>query len=262
VSLACRRLAAPVATAAIFAAEPAADLVELVLDRFGGNAYLVEELAGLIRGGGNPADLPPSLRDVLLSRVDSLSTGAQRLLRTAAVAGRSVPDKLLAEISSVSEPELYAGLREAVESHLLVIDHTGRGYAFRHALTRDAVYEDMLPGERGELHAAYGKALTREPGLAGDDAALPAADALRCRAGTAGLFVMPGMRSWLACCPGSCSAGCCGMQAASHMPGQPARGSSAPTARSVCARSAPARIIGRMRHSRSPSRGEAEDLGC
>jgi DNA-binding CsgD family transcriptional regulator len=160
---------------AIFAAEPAAGLVDLVFDRSGGNAYLVEELAGLVRGGGDPADLPPSLRDVLLSRVDSLSPGAQRLLRTAAVAGRSVPEGLLAEIAGVGEPEFYAGLREAVESHLLVVDHTGRGYAFRHALTRDAVYEDMLPGERGGLHAAYGETLTRDPGLAGDAATVPAA---------------------------------------------------------------------------------------
>jgi DNA-binding CsgD family transcriptional regulator/tetratricopeptide (TPR) repeat protein len=161
--------------AAIFAAEPDAGLVDLVFDRSGGNAYLVEELAGVVRDGGDPADLSPSLRDVLLSRVDALSAEAQRLLRIAAVAGRSVPDGLLAEIAAAGEAEFYAGLREAVESHLLVVDHTGRSYAFRHALTRDAVYDDMLPGERGRLHAAYGEALAREPGLAGDDAAVPAA---------------------------------------------------------------------------------------
>jgi predicted ATPase len=160
---------------AILGTEPAAGLVDLVFDRSGGNAYLVEELVGLVRGGGDPADLPPSLADVLLSRVDALSPEAQRLLRTAAVAGRSVPDKLLGEVAGVGDPEFYAGLREAVESHLLVVDHTGRSYAFRHALTRDAVYEDMLPGERGALHAAYGEALTRDPDLAGDDAAVPAA---------------------------------------------------------------------------------------
>jgi DNA-binding CsgD family transcriptional regulator len=160
---------------AILGTEPAAGLVDLVFDRSGGNAYLVEELAGLVRGGGDPADLPPSLADVLLSRVDALSPEAQRLLRTAAVAGRSVPDKLLAEVAAVGDAEFYAGLREAVESHLLVVDHTGRSYAFRHALTRDAVYEDMLPGERGGLHAAYGEALTRDPDLAGDAAAVPAA---------------------------------------------------------------------------------------
>ncbi len=160
---------------AILGTAPATGLVDLVFDRSGGNAYLVEELAGVMQGGGDPADLPPSLADVLLSRADALSAGAQRLLRTAAVAGRSVPDKLLAEVAGVGDAEFYAGLREAVESHLLVVDHTGRSYAFRHALTRDAVYEDMLPGERGGLHAAYGEALTRDPGLAGDDATVPAA---------------------------------------------------------------------------------------
>jgi predicted ATPase len=159
----------------ILAAEPAGDVVDLVLDRSGGNAYLVEELAGLVRGGGGSADLPPPLRDVLLSRVDSLSEGAQRLVRSAAVAGRGVSDGLLAEVSGVGGAEFYAGLREAVDSHLLVVDQTGRGYAFRHALTRDAVYEDLLPGERVALHVAYGEALSRDPALAGDDAAVPAA---------------------------------------------------------------------------------------
>jgi ATP/maltotriose-dependent transcriptional regulator MalT len=161
--------------AAILAAEPAADLVDLVFDRSGGNAYLVEELAGVVRDGGDPADLPPSLADVLLSRVDSLSADAQRLLRVAAVAGRSVPDGLLAEIADVAEAQFVAGLREVVESYLLIVDHTGRGYTFRHALTRDAVYDDMLPGERGRLHAAYAGALARDPALAGDAAAVPAA---------------------------------------------------------------------------------------
>ena len=141
-------------------AEPAADGVQV--------SQLLELVLGLL--ARLSARRPP-----LLSRVDALSPEAQRLLRTAAVAGRSVPDKLLAEVADVGDAEFYAGLREAVESHLLVVDHTGRSYAFRHALTRDAVYEDMLPGERGGLHAAYGEALTRDPDLAGDDATVPAA---------------------------------------------------------------------------------------
>jgi predicted ATPase len=119
---------------AIFAAEPAADLVDAVFDRSGGNAYLVEELAGVM-DDGDLAALSPSLRDVLLSRVDALSQGAQRLLRIAAVAGRSVSEGLVAEIAGAGETDFYAGLREAVENHLLVVDRTGRGYAFRHALS-------------------------------------------------------------------------------------------------------------------------------
>jgi DNA-binding CsgD family transcriptional regulator len=158
--------------AAILGDDAAAGVADVVFDRSGGNAYLVEELAAA-RGDGDLADLPPSLREVLLSRVEVLSRDAQRLLRTASVAGRTVPDRLLAEVAGIEESELFAALREAVDNHLLLVEPDGRGYAFRHALTRDAVYEDMLPGERVRLHAAYGAALARDGGLAGDQAALP-----------------------------------------------------------------------------------------
>jgi DNA-binding CsgD family transcriptional regulator/tetratricopeptide (TPR) repeat protein len=155
---------------AILGQAPAPAVTDTVFDRSGGNAYLVEELAGSVAAGGDPEDLPPSLGDVLLSRVDSLPADGQKLLRTAAVAGRAVPERLLAQVAGLGEAELYAALREAVDSHLLVIDPSGHGYAFRHALTRDAVYEDMLPGERVRLHAAYGAALERDPALAGGEA--------------------------------------------------------------------------------------------
>jgi DNA-binding CsgD family transcriptional regulator len=152
----------------------ASGMADAVFDRSGGNAYLVEELAGVVRNDGGLDNLPPSLLDVLLSRVDALTSDAQKLLRTASVAGRAVSDRLLARVADVAEAELYATLRETVENHLLVVDPGGYGYTFRHALTRDAVYEDMLPGERVRLHAAYGEALAADPVLAGDLATLPA----------------------------------------------------------------------------------------
>src|SRR6266568_4823740 len=139
---------------AILGADTEPGVADVVFGRSGGNAYLVEELAGVVRAGGDPAGLPPSLRDVLLSRVDALSAAAQRLLRTASVAGRTVPDRLLAEVAGVARAELFAALRETVENHLLVVDPAGHGYQFRHALTRDAVYEDMLAGDEAALPAA------------------------------------------------------------------------------------------------------------
>jgi predicted ATPase/DNA-binding CsgD family transcriptional regulator len=154
---------------AILGQRPAPAVTDTVFDRSGGNAYLVEELAGAVAAGGDPADLPPSLADVLLSRVDALTPNAQKLLRTASVAGRAVPDGLLAEVAGLDEAELLRALRETVDGHLLVVDPSGHGYAFRHALTRDAVYEDMLPGERVLLHGAYAAALDRDPDTGGDE---------------------------------------------------------------------------------------------
>jgi DNA-binding CsgD family transcriptional regulator/tetratricopeptide (TPR) repeat protein len=163
--------------AAILGATPEPGVAEAIFDRSGGNAYLVEEVAGALRGGGDMAGLSPSLKDVLLSRVDALSPDALRLLRTASVCcAQAVPDRLLAKVAGLGDSEFFGGLRELVENHLLLVDPRGNSYAFRHALTRDAVYEDMLPGERVRLHAAYGEALARDSGLAGEAAAaLPSA---------------------------------------------------------------------------------------
>jgi DNA-binding CsgD family transcriptional regulator/tetratricopeptide (TPR) repeat protein len=159
---------------AIVGSTPDAAMVDLIFDRSEGNAFFVEELVRTVRDGAQENDLPPSLRDVLLSRAEQLSVPAQRLLRTAAVAGRWVPERLLVQVAAVSATELYEALREAVDASLLLVDGTGRGYAFRHALTRDAVYEDLLPGERVELHTAYAEALDRDPGLAGGDVSVTA----------------------------------------------------------------------------------------
>ncbi|MCW2929291.1 MAG: hypothetical protein JWM19_253 [Actinomycetia bacterium] len=159
---------------AILGDDLAPAVADAVFDRSGGNAYLVEELAGVVRNDRDLDDLPPSLLDVLLSRVDALSPDAQKLLRTACVAGRAVSDRLLAKVAGFAEAELYATLRETVDNHLLIVDPSGYGYTFRHALTRDAVYEDMLPGERVRLHAAYGDALAADPRMASDPGTLPA----------------------------------------------------------------------------------------
>jgi len=154
---------------AIRDASPTAEFVGVVFERSQGNAFLVEEIIAAVDGGADPGELPPSLRDVLLARTETVSEAAQRILRSAAAAGPSVQERLLEVVSSMNESQLYPALREAVEHHLLVVDHSGHGYAFRHALTRDALYDDMLPGERVRLHAAYGAALSADPTLLGDD---------------------------------------------------------------------------------------------
>src|SRR3954469_15068605 len=158
---------------AILGAPPAARLVDLVHERSEGNAFLVEEILGAVQSGADPDELPLSLRDVLLTRVERLSPSAQRLLRIAAAAGPSVSDRLLAAVAGLDDHELDDALRESLEHHVLVADGTAGGYVFRHALTRDAVYSDTLARERARIHAAYGEALSADPALPGRDVSLP-----------------------------------------------------------------------------------------
>jgi DNA-binding NarL/FixJ family response regulator/Tfp pilus assembly protein PilF len=154
---------------AILGAPAPRHLVELVYDRSEGNAFLVEEILGAVQTGADPDQLPMSLRDVLLARAERLTPSTQSLLRVAAAGGRSVPDRLLAAVAGLDEARLDEALRESIEHRLLVVDEAGRGYVFRHTLTRDAIYGDTLPRERVRIHSAYAGALSADPGLAGAD---------------------------------------------------------------------------------------------
>ncbi|MEU9289551.1 AAA family ATPase [Streptomyces sp. NPDC048275] len=134
--------------------------VRRIVDRAEGNAFYAEELLAALPGdiaAAAPA-LPSGLADVLLIRIEQLSDTAQQMLRTAAVAGRRVEHDLLRDAVQLPQDELESALREAVGRQLLVpgADAT---YSFRHALTREAVYADLLPGERVRLHRTFAKLL-------------------------------------------------------------------------------------------------------
>jgi DNA-binding CsgD family transcriptional regulator/tetratricopeptide (TPR) repeat protein len=126
-----------------------------IVRRAEGNAFFVEELVGAATHPGSW--VPDDLADVLLVRLDRLNDNARTAVRVASVAGRKVAHDLLVTASGLSAAELEDGLRQAVEMNLLV---PGEGsYSFRHALLGEAVYDDLLPGERVRLHTQYADAL-------------------------------------------------------------------------------------------------------
>lgn len=154
-------------TAAILAdllgAEPLARAVDDVHDRTQGNPFFIEELAV----AGDPigcAALPETLRDLLLARVDRLPEPAQRVLRIAAAGGTRFAHDLLAEVAGLPEAELEDALRAAVAAQLVVADRDG-DYEFRHALVREAVHDELLPGEHARLHARFAAAIEAQPHL-------------------------------------------------------------------------------------------------
>ncbi|MFD5480443.1 helix-turn-helix transcriptional regulator [Streptomyces hawaiiensis] len=130
--------------------------VRRIVERAEGNAFYAEEL--LAATDTESGGVPSGLADVLLIRFEQLSETAQQVLRTAAVAGRRAEHDVLREAVGLPEEELESALREAVGRQLLVAggDDT---YSFRHALAREAVYADLLPGERARLHGAFARLL-------------------------------------------------------------------------------------------------------
>ncbi|MFE1800432.1 AAA family ATPase [Streptomyces sp. NPDC059517] len=178
---------------------PDATIRRIVERAEGNAFYAEELLAATSESAPGAASAVPSgLADVLLSRFEQLSPTAQQVLRTAAVAGRRVEHDLLRDAVQLPEEELESALREAVGRQLLVAGggsgresgagfggNSGRGsgsssgeglgggsgggsggssggdsaYSFRHALIREAVYADLLPGERVRLHRAFAHVL-------------------------------------------------------------------------------------------------------
>jgi DNA-binding CsgD family transcriptional regulator/tetratricopeptide (TPR) repeat protein len=152
--------------AGILDEEPASALVDRLFARGEGNALYTEEL--LAASAEDSGDiLPESLRDALMTRVERLPDAAQRVVRIAAVAERPVRHELLSAMCELPDDELLDGAREAVAGHVLLANADGT-YAFRHALVGEAVYNDLLPGERSALHASMAEALELDPYLLGE----------------------------------------------------------------------------------------------
>ncbi|MFC8711608.1 AAA family ATPase [Streptomyces sp. NPDC057197] len=149
--------------AGILATEPDPAQIDRIFERSDGNAFFVEELA--VCASERCADLSDSLRDLLLVRVEALPEDAQRVVRIAAEGGSTVEYRLLAAVARLAEDDLIEALRAAVNAHILTAAPTGDAYRFRHALVREAVGDDLLPGERSRLNRRYAEALEADASL-------------------------------------------------------------------------------------------------
>ncbi|WP_206540788.1 helix-turn-helix transcriptional regulator [Nocardiopsis potens] len=148
--------------AAIGGEEPPAHLVDRVFERSGGNAFFVEELACSIREG-SPGGISESLRDLLLVRAEALPEEVQPVVRAAAAGGSEVEFRLLAAVTGLAEDDLIEALRTAVTAAVLQPSDEAESFRFRHALMREAVLGDLLPGERSRLSRRYAEALEADP---------------------------------------------------------------------------------------------------
>ena len=140
---------------------PSNPVIDTVFRRSEGIPYFVEELTRSAARGC--IDMPDTLRDALNVRVQNLSEEAQQVVELAAVAGNHVEHELLAQVAGGAAVDLDRGLREAIDASVLTADETG--YGFRHALLREVVHDDLLPGQHARLHARFAALLESHPEL-------------------------------------------------------------------------------------------------
>ncbi len=144
--------------------KPDPAVVDEITARSDGNPFFVEELIAARKSGG-AAGPPQNLRAVLLSPLDGLPKKTRQLVDVVAAVGRPAGHRLLGAITGYHGAELSDLLRPAVDRSLLVEDEDAR-YGFRHALTREAVYDELLASERTVLHHTIAVALAAHRHLA------------------------------------------------------------------------------------------------
>jgi DNA-binding CsgD family transcriptional regulator len=158
----------PAQTAALLAAATGAPAplraATALHHRTGGNPFFLEELLRALPGYDVEAlveqPLPWSLADVLRRQVDDLDPVSHRIVEAATVLGHRIPFDLLADVTGAGEDELIAVLRDLVTRGVLVESGEDE-FAFRHALVREAIADQMLGRQRRRLHEAALEVLLR-----------------------------------------------------------------------------------------------------
>ena len=141
------------------------ELLDAIYTLTEGNPFFVEEiLTALIATGSifyvqgywnrtslQGIDIPRSVQDAVQQRTKHLSQEARYTLTLAAVAGRRFDFALLQQLTRLNEEQLLSCMRELLSAQL-ISEESAERFAFRHALTREAIYKSLLTRERLALH--------------------------------------------------------------------------------------------------------------
>jgi len=105
--------------------------------------------------------IPSTIQDVIMARVDSLSEGAKEVLQTGSVIEREFSYPLIKRIMGLPEKELLSNLSVLKDSELLYERgiYPQSTYIFKHALTREVVYDSILAKRKKKLHEEIGNAI-------------------------------------------------------------------------------------------------------
>ncbi|MBI4220581.1 MAG: hypothetical protein HY682_10580 [Chloroflexi bacterium] len=170
---------------AIVGMRPAKPVATVLQDRTDGNPFFVEELVAIVWQSGD-ADtalastaVPRSIEEAVIRRFEDLDPDTRLVASVMAVIGLRTSPELVRSICNLPEARLLSALETLVHRQIIVEHDRGAGrpslFAFRHVLTRDAIYGRVLGARKRALHMAIGHAPGESGGLT-DRSAAPDGD--------------------------------------------------------------------------------------
>ena len=158
------------------------EFVEAIYALTDGNPFFIEEAPTVLIAEGDifygargwdrkplgRLHIPRSVQDAVRQRVERLSVHARQALMLAAVIGRRFDYPLLSALTRLDDRTLISAIKEVISAHL-VMEETADQFAFRHALTQQAVYADLLARERRALHRSVAELIERQDGGIGPE---------------------------------------------------------------------------------------------
>ena len=152
------------------------NLQEIVLEKTEGIPFFIEEFIKSLkdlriiecRNGSfeiiqdlKAAAIPSTIHDIIMSRVDVLPDVTRELLRSASAIEREFSHEMIKKLTALPEQTLLSNLSILKDSELLfergIYPHSH--YIFKHALTREVVYNSILDEKKKKLHEEIGKAV-------------------------------------------------------------------------------------------------------
>jgi tetratricopeptide (TPR) repeat protein len=151
-------------------------LEELILEKTEGVPFFIEEFIKSLKDlkiierkedayrlakDVHQVAIPSTIQDVIMARVDSLSEGAKEVLQTGSVIEREFSYPLINHVTGLPEKELLSHLSILKDSELLYERgiYPQSNYIFKHALTREVVYDSILAKRKKKLHEEIGNAI-------------------------------------------------------------------------------------------------------
>jgi tetratricopeptide (TPR) repeat protein len=152
------------------------DLEDLILEKTEGVPFFIEEFIRSLRDlkiiekrdnkyhlakDIQEVTIPSTIQDVIMARVDSLLEGAKEVLQTGSVIEREFTYELIKRVTDLPEQELLSHLSVLKDSELLYERgiYPESTYIFKHALTREVVYNSILSRKKKNLHEEIGNAI-------------------------------------------------------------------------------------------------------